>query len=140
MTLKFPPGCLTESIVRSHFAPMEQNNSAAFQSHLADRISYTAMGVHNPLRGEYVSKSQVVSDVFSRIMPKMDTEKPISAKVQNVLVCGDWATVELRMTGVTKGGLEYDHEGCWIVRYEEGVIVEARVYMDSALLEKIIAE
>ena len=73
-------------------------------------------------------------------MPKMDTDKPITAKVQNVLVSGDWATVELRGRGVTKGGLEYDHEVCWIVRYEEAVIVEARVYMDSALLEKIIAE
>jgi len=73
-------------------------------------------------------------------MPKMDTEKPISAKVQNVMVCGDWATVEVRGRGMTKGGLEYDHELCWIVRYEEGVIVEARAYMDSALLEKIIAE
>jgi ketosteroid isomerase-like protein len=64
----------------------------------------------------------------------------MSAKVQKVFACGDWATVELKASAMTKGGLLYDHELCWIVRYEEGLIVEGRIYMDSALLEKIIAE
>jgi ketosteroid isomerase-like protein len=136
--LKNPPACLTEACVRTTFAPMEHSDAPSFLTNLAEILSFTAMGIHNPLQGCYTTKSELVSEGFGRIM---DTEKPMSAKVQKVFVCGGWATEELKASAMTKGGLLYEHELCWIVRYEEGLIVEGRIYMDgSALLEKIIAE
>ena len=140
MTITFPPACLTETVVRAIFRPMEQNDASAFLSNLAENLSLTAMGLHNPIRGEYLCKADITTKAFGRIMPKMDTDKPLGATVQKVIVAGDWAIVELKGHGMTKGGLGYDHELCWICRFEEGLIVEARVYMDSALLEKVLAE
>jgi ketosteroid isomerase-like protein len=76
------------------------------------------------------SKAEVAENIFGKIIPKMAT--PMKAKVSSVLIAGDWAIVELKGDGTSKGGMKYDQEVCWICRYDEGKIVEARIYMDTA--------
>jgi uncharacterized protein len=72
------------------------------------------------------------------MIPKMAA--PMRAKVRNVLVSGDWTVVELKGEGLSKGGLNYDQELCWICRYAGDKIIEARVYLDTALVKAILEE
>ena len=129
---------LTEEYVHAEFAHFENANGPAFLENVADNVSWTAKGSANPLRGHYTSKAEVAKNIFGRMIPKMAT--PMRAKVTSVLISGDWAIVELKGEGTSKGGNSYDQELCWICRYEKGKIVEARVYLDSALVKAILEE
>lgn len=53
------------------------------------------------------------------------------------MVCGDWAVVEIFGKSEMKNGKPYDQELCWVCRYEDGKLVEARVYLDSALIKRL---
>ena len=129
---------LTEEYVRAEFAHFENANGPAFLENVADNVSWRAMGSANPLGGHYTSKAEVAKNIFGRIIPKMAT--PMRATVSSVLIAGDWAIVELKGDGTSKRGMKYDQEVCWICRYEDGKIVEARIYMDTALVKAILDE
>lgn len=129
---------VSEEFVRASFAPFEKANGPAFMENVADEVSWTATGTHNPLRGHFTSKAEVGKNVFAKVIAKMAT--PMKAKVRNVLVSGDWAVVELKGEGQSKGGMNYDQELCWICRYEGEKIVEARLYLDTALVKALLDE
>jgi uncharacterized protein len=105
---------------------------------VADNVSWTMTGSENPLKGHFTSKAEIATKIFGRVMPKMAT--PMSGKVTNVLTVGDWAVVELKGHAITKGGKAYDQELCWICRYEGDKIVEATVYLDTALVKMVLEE
>lgn len=129
---------VSEETVRASFAHMENANGPAFLENVADNVSWTAMGTHNPFKGHYTSKSDIGKGVFARLIPKLAT--PLTGKVTNVLVIGDWAVVELKGSAMTKGGTEYNQELCWICRYEGDKVVEVRAYLDTALLKAALDE
>jgi ketosteroid isomerase-like protein len=127
---------VSEEFDRASFAPFEKANGPAFLENLADDVSWTVTGAANPLKGHFTSKAEVAKNIFGRLIPKMAT--PMSAKVTSVLVTGDWAVVELKGAGESKGGIDYAQELCWICRFEGEKIVEARIYLDSALVKAIL--
>jgi uncharacterized protein len=128
---------VSEETVRASFAHIESDNPD-FLKNIADNVSWTAMGTHNPIKGVFTSKSELGKATFGRLVPKLAT--PIKAKLTNVLVMGDWAAVELKMFSSTKGGNEYNQELCCICRYEGDKIVEVRAYSDTALAKAVLDE
>jgi ketosteroid isomerase-like protein len=36
--------------------------------------------------------------------------------------------------------MRFDNRYCWVIRFEDNTIVEVRAYLDSALVQKLIAE
>jgi ketosteroid isomerase-like protein len=129
---------LTEQFVRDAFAPFEAANGQLFMETLSDNVSWTATGKENPLGGHWTTKSDVAKHVFAPLTLKM--ESPIKSKVSNVLISGDWATVEMTGTALAKSGRKFENELAFLCRFEEGKIVEVRTYIDSALVKAILEE
>jgi len=129
---------LTEQYVRDAFAPFEAANGQLFMQTLSDNVSWTATGSENPLRGHWTSKADVVKNVFAPLTAKLDG--PMKSKVRNVLISGLWATVEMTAVGAIakSNGKPYDQELCLLCRFEGGMIVEVRAYIDSALVKAIL--
>jgi len=48
--------------------------------------------------------------------------------------------VELESLSTAINGTPFNNTYCWIVRFENKVIVEVRAYVDSALVQKVITE
>ena len=65
---------------------------------------------------------------------------PVVRKVKNILISGDWAVVEHTAEATTKGGMKMFQEFCWLCRFEEGMIVEVRMYLDTAMFRKVLDE
>ena len=128
---------VTECEVRALFSKLESGDGKQFFDHVVDDVDWTVEGTH-PLAGHYHSKGEFFSHTFAilnKILPG-----GTQLHVESVLVSGDWAIVELRSMATARNGMRFDNRYCWVVRFENGRIVQARAYLDSALVQKLIDE
>jgi ketosteroid isomerase-like protein len=128
---------LHASYVRSLFANLEHGKGDAFFEHVADDVNWTVMGTH-PLAGNYHTKSSFLAHTFARLNKIL--KEGVVLRVTNILVDGDSAVVEMESLSTALNGKPFDNRYCWIVRFSNGTIVEVRAYLDSALVQRLIAE
>jgi ketosteroid isomerase-like protein len=123
--------------VRRIFAHLEAGSGDRFFEHVADNVDWTVKGTH-PLAGHYTSKQDFRAHTFERLNRILPGGAQLH--VQNVLIAGDWAIVELRSHATTRNGWRFDNHYCWVTRFAGDTIVEVRAYLDSALVQKLIDE
>lgn len=126
---------ITEMDVRKLFAKLESGDGKAFFAHVSDHVDWTVMGTH-PLAGHYRSKEDFFTHTFARLNKILPGGTRLH--VEAVHISDDWAIVELRSEATAKNGMRFDNRYCWVVRFEKGIIVEVRAYLDSALVAKLI--
>ena len=123
--------------VREIFSGLRSGDGAAFFSHVADDVDWTVEGTH-PLAGRYRSKASFRDHTFAKLA--MVLPRGVELEITNVLVSGDWAVVELHSMATAKNGLRFDNRYCWVTRFADGVIVEVRAYLDSAMVQRLFDE
>jgi hypothetical protein len=128
---------LNTDFVRDLFSNLEQGNSDAFFHHVADDVSWTVMGTH-PLAGKYATKESFVSSTFARLNKVLKDR--IALYVTNLLISEDTAVVELEARSTALNGKPFNNTYCWVVRFENDIVVEVRAYLDSALVKQLIEE
>ena len=126
---------ITSATVRRIFAHLEAGSGDQFFEHVADDVDWTVEGTH-PLAGRYRSKSAFVASTFARLNKILPGGTQLH--VQNVLMDGKWAVVELKSHATALNGMRFDNRYCWVVRFADERIVEVRAYLDSALVQKLI--
>jgi ketosteroid isomerase-like protein len=57
-----------------------------------------------------------------------------------VIVEGDQAVVELNSLATARNGMRFDNCYCWVVSFEDGLIVRVRAYLDSAIVARLFEE
>jgi ketosteroid isomerase-like protein len=122
--------------VQALFAHLEHEPEKFFDQ-VDDRVDWIVEGTH-PLAGHYHSKHEFTSATFG----KLGQVLPQGARlvVQNVLMDGDWAVVELRSMASAKNGMRFDNRYCWLCRFEGDQIVEVRAYLDSWLVGELFRQ
>ena len=128
---------LTITYVREIFGNLESGDGEGFFDRVADDVDWIVEGTH-PLAGHYHSKADFLSHTFE----KLDKVLPRGTElhVESALVSGDWAVVELRSDATAKNGFRFDNRYCWVCRLVNGMIVEVRAYLDSALVARLFEE
>jgi ketosteroid isomerase-like protein len=123
--------------VREIFRGLENGDGVAFFKHVANDVDWTVMGTH-PLAGHYAGKQAFIAGTFA----KLERVLPQGAQlhVESVLVHNDRAVVELRSMAIAKNGMRFDNRYCWVVYFQDGVIVRVRAYLDSAMVAELFAE
>lgn len=56
--------------------------------------------------------------------------------VKQIYIDDPVAIVELEAIAQAKRGFPYNNQYAWILRFEEGLIIEARVYYDDILVNR----
>jgi ketosteroid isomerase-like protein len=125
------------SYVKNLFANLENGKSGAFFERVADDVSWTVMGTH-PLAGNYHTKADFLAHTFARLDKIL--KEGVVLRVTNILVDGDSAAVEMESLSTALNGKPFDNRYCWIVHFLNGTIVEARAYLDSALVQRLVDE
>lgn len=128
---------VTARWVREIFKELENGDGAAFFEHVADDVDWTVMGTH-PLAGHYHSKKAFREGTFDKLNKVL--ADGVQLHVENVLVDGDDAVVELHSLATAKNGMRFDNWYCWIVYFEGDGIVRVRAYLDSALVARLFNE
>jgi uncharacterized protein len=60
--------------------------------------------------------------------------------VEHLLVKDVEAVVELHSLATAKNGMRFDNRYCWVVHFQDGVIVRVRTYLDSAMVVRLFNE
>ena len=128
---------LTADRVRSVFSGLEGRDPDRFFEHVASDVDWTVLGTH-PLAGRHRDKAEFRRRTFGRLGKLV--KDGVRLSVEHVLVDGNWATVELRSHAMAKNGAPFDNRYCWVIRFQDEVIVEVRAYLDSALVQRIVDE
>jgi ketosteroid isomerase-like protein len=128
---------ISADTVREIFSYLEAGSGERFFEHVSENVDWTVEGTH-PLAGRYTSKQDFRTHTFDRLNKILPGGAQLH--VQNILIDGDWAAVELRSHATAITGMRFDNRYCWVIRFEENIIVEVRAYLDSALVQKLIDE
>src|SRR5262245_55125182 len=128
---------IDEQTVRKIFAGLEHGDGDAFFGHVADDVDWTVMGTH-PLAGRYASKDAFKAATFSKLAKVLPGGAQL--KLTHAFVSGDTAIVELVSAATARNGMRFDNHYCWVVRFDGGVIVEVRAYLDSALVAELFRQ
>ena len=123
--------------IENLFNYIQTGENEKFFEKVADNVNWTVMGTH-PLAGVYKNKQEFVYKTFIRLNKLLKGE--IILKVNNIIVQGDNAVVEMISLSTALNGMPFNNTYCWIVKFEKEIIVEVRAYVDSALVQKIIDE
>ena len=128
---------ITIEKVQKLFNYLKTDESEKFFEHVADNVQWTVMGTH-PLAGTYKSKEKFISNTFTRLNKLL--KGGVILKVNNILVQGNTAVVEMENTSIALNDKPFNNTYCWIVEFENDTIVKVRAYVDSALVQKVIDE
>ncbi len=128
---------VTHNQVETLFDHLRTGHSERFFAKVAPDVRWLVMGTH-PLAGEYLSKEDFLAHTFHRLNKLL--RNGVILNVQNIIVQGDMAAVEMVSTSIANNGMNFNNQYCWIVRFKNDKIVEVRAYLDSALVQKLIDE
>ena len=128
---------ITVKQVQDIFNNLDNGESEKFFEYVADDVSWKVMGTH-PLAGTYKSKQDFLTHTFVRLNKIL--KDGVILKVSNILVQNDTAAVELESYSTSLNGIPFNNTYCWVVKFEDDIIVEVRAYVDSALVKKVIEE
>jgi len=128
---------ITTERVREIFRGLEKGDGAAFFEHVADDVDWTVMGTH-PLAGRYRSKKAFIAGTFAKLGQVLP--RGAELQVEHLLVEDDQAVVELHSLATAKNGMRFDNRYCWVVYFQNGIIVRVRAYLDSAMVARLFDE
>jgi ketosteroid isomerase-like protein len=128
---------VTTNQVETLFNYLNAGENDEFFEHVADDVQWTVMGTH-PLAGTYKSKQGFLLHTFQRLNKIL--KEGVVLKVNNILVQGDTAVVEMESFSTAINGMPFNNTYCWVVKFENDVIIEVHAYVDSALVQKVIDE
>jgi uncharacterized protein len=128
---------VTAEYVREIFKGLEEGDGATFFNHVDDKVDWIVEGTH-PLAGHYHSKAAFIEGTFAKLSKVLP--KGAQLHVENVLVSGDDAAVELHSLATAKNGLRFDNRYCWMIHFKGKMIEVVRAYLDSAMVARLFEE
>ena len=128
---------ITADRVREIFKGLENGDGAAFFRYVADDVDWTVMGTH-PLAGHSLGKRAFIDGTFAKLAKVLP--KGAQLHTENVKVQDDQAAVELHSLATAANGMRFDNRYCWIVYFDNDVIVRVRAYLDSAMVARLFEE
>ena len=128
---------ITVEYVSEIFKGLEEGDGGSFFRHVDDKVDWIVRGTH-PLAGHYHSKAAFIEGTFAKLSKVLP--KGAQLHVENILVCGDDAVVELHSLATAKNGLRFDNRYCWVLHFEVNTIDTVRAYLDSAMVTRLFEE
>ena len=130
---------LAKQFVEKLFRNLENGHQDQFFSQVAPNVLWEVMGTH-PLAGVYHGKQEFLDHTFVRLK-KLLKGGPM-LKVSNILIAEDTPIVIVEMVQLSYSinGKPFNNTYCWLVKFENEVIVHVRAYLDSALVQALVNE
>jgi uncharacterized protein len=128
---------ITAEYVSEIFKGLQEGDGAAFFNHVDDQVDWIVEGTH-PLAGHYRSKAAFIEGTFAKLGKVLP--KGAQLHVENILISGDDAVVELHSLATAKNGLRFDNRYCWVLHFKDKTIDVVRAYLDSAMVSRLFEE
>lgn len=129
---------VTRRTVERAFAGVPHSGfTETFTDALADDVVFTATGT-SPVAGRFEGKTEYQTNILARLHDRLAT--PIRARVEQVIIEGEWATVRFRSHDVQGvNGTDFSMEYCWLIRVVAGHITEIVGFYDTKKMNDLFA-
>jgi uncharacterized protein len=128
---------ITQDLVLEIFKGLERGDGAAFFEHVADDVDWTVMGTH-PLAGHYLDKKSFIAGTFTKLDQVLISGAELHT--EHLMVKDNQAVVELHSLATARNGMRFDNRYCWVVDFQDQLIVGVRAYLDSAMVARLFEE
>ena len=91
-----------------------------------------------PWSREYHGKASVLADLLRPLGSRLTT--PYRARADRIICDGAFVVVQARGEAITKAGLQYNNEYCFVYRVENGAIKEVTEYLDTQLVVTALSD
>lgn len=123
-----------KALIAARFEAWSNGDRAALFDSIADDVRWTVVGTC-PGGGTYESKAQFLAQSSGQVHALL--EAPMLPSVDEVLADGDTVVVRWRGVAQTRSGGRYRNTYCWVMRLDEGAIVEITSYFDSEAVARL---
>ena len=126
----------TRDLIDRYYAALTSGDRATVASLVADDCEWVppATAEIDPVSGGDAVVAELTGDVVKRTF---DLSKPFNLEVRSVIVDGDRAVVQQRLTATAKAtGADYDNQYCWVYTCRDGKIVHMEEYADTLLASR----
>ena len=127
---------LTRDYVKTAFLLLERGLIDCFiNDYISVDVKWTITG-SSVLAGTYINRLDFIQRAISRL--KKSLNGTIKWQVQSIFIDGNAAIVEMRSDAVAAKGHVYNNQYAWLMKFKQGMIIEARVYYDDVLVDQTI--
>lgn len=109
--------------------------SQFFEQYVDDNVQWRITGT-NLLSGLYTNKADFLEKALGRLSKIM--QPGWTLEIKHLFVDNDTLIIEMLGHATSLNGLDYNNEYCWILQFEQGKIVTARVYYDDVLVDQVL--
>lgn len=124
-----------KALMQRIFDRLAEGDGTLYVQHLSDAATMTVTGDYSWSRS-FHGKASILADLYGHV--RSVTTGPSRTIAERFIAEGDWVVVQARGEMTARDGTPYRNQYCLMYRLEDGMIVEAREYQDSALCERVL--
>jgi ketosteroid isomerase-like protein len=125
-----------KSLIEGVHAELAKGNGQPFVDLLSEDATWTIQG-RTAWSRRYVGKAAIRDELLTPLFAQFDGRYRSTA--QHVMAEDDRVVVQCQGQVATRRGLRYDNQYCYIYRLEGGRVVELTEYLDTALVDAVLA-
>jgi ketosteroid isomerase-like protein len=126
-----------KKLMEEIFAGLANRDGTLFTERMADDFRWINIGT-TKWSGTFDGKAAVLRDLLAPLRARLVERSRTSA--HRFIAEGDHVVVEARGDNVTKAGMRYDNEYCFVFRLSGGMIREVKEYSDTALIAAVLGD
>jgi ketosteroid isomerase-like protein len=130
------PAPANKSILQEAFAALATGDGRAFLACMADDFAWTVHGT-TPWSRTYAGKAVVQRELLGPLLAQFAGRYTNTAL--RFIAEDDLVAVECRGQVTTRSGQAYNNAYCYVCRFAGGRMVELTEYLDTALVERVLA-
>jgi uncharacterized protein len=125
-----------KQLMHQIFEELSKGNSEPFVANMADDFRWTVTGKTKWSR-TYEGKHSVLVDLFGPLRARISDR--IRTTAHRLIAEGDYVVVEARGNNVTKSGMPYNNNYCFVFRLSDNRLKEVTEYLDTELVTSVLA-
>ncbi len=125
-----------QQLIANAFAAWEAGDAQAVFKLMSPELEWRIIG-STDISGTYRSKKEFLDMVNARLMPHMSG--PLQPSVTRIFASGTTVVVQFTSFAPTRSGPDYEQTYCWIMEVEAGEIRSGTAYLDTALIDRVLA-
>ena len=126
-----------KQLLQRIFSEMAKGNSAPFVESWADDFCWTVIGT-TKWSWTYRGKKAVLAELMEPLFAQFADRYTNTA--HRFIAEDHYVVVECRGRVTTKAGKPYNNTYCYVIRLEDGKLLELTDYLDTALVEAALAD
>ncbi|HKE07225.1 MAG TPA: nuclear transport factor 2 family protein [Candidatus Acidoferrum sp.] len=124
-----------KQLLHQIFEELSKGNSEPFVASMADDFRWTVTGTTKWSK-TYEGKHSVLVELFGPLRTRIKGR--IRTKAHRLIAEGDYVVVEARGSNMTKSGLPYNNNYCFVFLLSDNRLKEVTEYFDTELVTAVL--